>query len=133
MSGSADAILLVAVGEGVDREVHLHARLRAHALDDAADARRELAGVEAAGGAGDVAHQARRELDLVQDAQHGEHRRAGRTPWAAAARSSWYTVVLDLHARCSSISTVGVVDLVDQREVGVEERLGGGADLLARS
>ena len=48
----------VVVGERVDREVRLHARLRAHALDDAADPRRELAGYSAACGPGDVAHQA---------------------------------------------------------------------------
>ena len=74
MSGSADATAASLVGERVDGEVRLHAGLRAHALDDPADARRELAGVEAAGGPGDVAHQAGRELDLVQDPQDREHR-----------------------------------------------------------
>ena len=39
-----------------------------------ADPRRQLAGVQAPGGPGDVAHQAGRELDLVQDPQHREHR-----------------------------------------------------------
>ena len=37
-----------------------------------ADPRRQLAGVQAAGRPGDVAHQPGRELDLVQDAQHRE-------------------------------------------------------------
>ena len=74
MSGSADAIAASLVGEGVDREVRLDARLRAHPLDDPADPRRELPRVEAAGRPGHVAHQPGRELDLVQDAQHREHR-----------------------------------------------------------
>ena len=34
---------LIGVGERVDREMHLNARLRAHPLDDPADARRKLA------------------------------------------------------------------------------------------
>ena len=72
MSGSAVAIGGVVVGERVDGEVGLHARLGAHALDDAADPRRQLAGIQPACGPGDVAHQAGRELDLVQDPQHGE-------------------------------------------------------------
>ena len=62
----------IGIGEGVDREVHLHARLRAHALDDPADARCQLAREQAAGLARNVAHQARRQLDLLEDPEHRE-------------------------------------------------------------
>ena len=129
MSGSAAAIGFVAVGERVDREVGLHAGLRAHPLDDAADPRRELAGVEAPGGAGDVAHQPARELDLVQDPQHREH---GPQVGGHGLLEGEQLVdaVLDLEHPVLDLA-VGVVDLVDDGEVGVEQGLGGGADLLA--
>ena len=45
-------------------------------------------GYEPACGPGDVAHQAGGELDLVQDPQDREQRRAGRTPSAAGARTA---------------------------------------------
>ena len=122
---------LVAVGERVDREVGLHARLRAHPLDDPADPGRQLAGVEAAGRAGDVAHQAAGELDLVQDPQHGEHRpQVG--GHGLLQREQLVHAVLDLEHPLLDLA-VGVVDLVDDGEVGVEQGLGGGADLLAAS
>ena len=63
----------VGIRERVNREVHLHACLRAHAFDDSPNARRQLAGIEAAGSARHVAHQTCRELDLMEDAQHREH------------------------------------------------------------
>ena len=44
--------------------------------------------------------------------------------------NSWYTLVLDLEHPLLDLA-VRVVDLVDEGEVGVEEGLGGGADLLA--
>ena len=113
MSGSAGAIASSLVGERVDREVGLHAGLRAHALDDPADPRRQLAGVQAAGGPGDVAHQAGGELDLVQDAQHGEHR-----PQVGGhrllEREQLVHAVLDLQHPLLDLA-VGVVDLVDER------------------
>ncbi len=112
MSGSAAAIAASLVGERVDRETGLHAGLRAHALDDPADARRQLAGVQAPGRPGDVAHQAGGELDLVQDAQDreqraqvGRHRLLEREQLVHRGARSCEHPVLDLAVRR--------VDLVD--------------------
>ena len=92
-------------------------------------ARRQLSGVQAPCGPGDVPHQAGRELDLVEDAQHreqlsqvGGHR--------LLEREELVDAVLDLHDASGDLLVLGV-DPLDQQEVGVEDRLGGGADLLA--
>ena len=94
-------------------------------------ARRELPGVEPAGLAGDVAHQPRRELDLVQDPQDGEQR-----PQVAGERVLQREQLVDPLLELDDRRLVVLVhreDLVDHQQVGVEERLGRGADLLAHT
>ena len=129
MSGSAEATASSPSANASIGEVGLHARLRAHPLDDPADPGRQLARVQAARGPGDVAHEPAGELDLVQDPQHGEHR-----PEVGGhrllEREQLVHAVLDLEHAVLDLP-VGVVDLVDDGEVGVEQRLGRGADLLA--
>ena len=129
MSGSADAAIGSFVGEGIDGDVHLGGGLAAHALDDPPDARAELARVEPPGRPGDVAHQPRRELELVEDPQYGQQHpqvdRDGLLQGKDPVGPLLDLVVLHRDHR------VLAVDGVDHREVAVEDRLGGPGDLLA--
>ena len=78
-----------------------------------ADAGRELAGVEAAGGAGDVAHQPGGELDLVQDPQDREQRpQVG--GHGLLEREQLVHLLLDLQDQALDLPVRGV-DLLDER------------------
>jgi hypothetical protein len=107
----------------------MHAGLGTHPLDDPADPRRQLSGVQASRCPGHVAHQAGGELDLVENPQDGEERAQVRRHWLLQ-REQLVHLLLDAQHQALDLA-VGRVDPVGEREVGVEERVGRGPDLLA--
>ena len=91
--------------------------------------RRQLSGIQAACGPGDVAHQAGRQLDLVEDAQDREQLpQVGRH--RLLEREDLVDPVLDVDDPAGDLLVLDV-DPLDEQEVGVEDRLGRRADLLA--
>ena len=110
---------------GPQGQAVLHACLRAHPLDDPPERGGQLA-AEAAGRLGHVAHQPARELDLVQDPQHREHR-AQVGGHRLLEGEQLVDAVLDLELR--DLAMAGGVDhAVGGGEVGVEEGVGAGCD-----
>ena len=77
----------------------------------------------------DVAHQAGSELDLVEDAQDREEGAQVRSH-RLLEREQLVHLLLDPEHETLDLA-VGRVDPVGEREVRIEERVGGGADLLA--
>ncbi len=104
--------------------------MRAHALDDAAHPGRYLTGIDPACRARDVAHQAGREVEFLEDPQHREQlTEVGRH--RLLQREQLVHTVLDVEHSRRDLGVV-LVDAVDQQQVAVEDGLGGCADLLGR-
>ena len=105
-------------------------RLRAHAIDDAAQLRVELMRIQPSRGLGDVDHEVAAALQLVRDAE-----RAGTEPdisvLEAAVAEEGEALVLDRVPNRVDVVVI-VDDLLGAGKIGLDERVGAGRDRPGR-